>query len=395
MLSLEQTSLPTYWLESVNVRDFLPPAVLPPTCEVVVIGGGLMGISTAYWLAKFGVEVLVVESGWLSCGATGRNAGLMLPGKVAIEDQKLVRDVLAEEDLEAGLDKPGHLALASSVEVWEKISLEASRQGSRVQALELEDCEELLKMRIAKKFLGGRWFPDGCTIHSTRFVYGLALAAVRHGARIATMTSASEVKEAAGREPLVVRTNRGDTRALRVVYACNSGIVELLPAFDRVISPVYGQVLSTKPLPGMFEIGLAVDWGAVYWRQTSDGVIVLGGQPDGSPRDAARDRRAVDHGVQDALERFLPEVFPDFPAFQIHRRWVGVMDFTRDGKPIIGPLPGRTNKWVLVGFGGHGMPAGLGAGRAVAEGMVGGQLPEAIEAFAPARFTELAVTGNS
>jgi gamma-glutamylputrescine oxidase len=378
-----------YWLREIGPDA--PPALptLPAESDVVVIGGGLMGVSTAYWLARLGVEVLLIEARGLSSGATGRNAGLMLAGGSPLEARSLTRAVLMEEGIEADYETPGHLALAGSRDIWNRIRAEvASRKNvpPTLYALSLKECEELLGMRLAKHFWGGRWLPDGGTIHSTRFVYGIATAAVRRGARLATKTRAAAVtQEPAG---LIVRTSRGDVRAGCVVYACNAWVSELLPEFEKVILPVRGQVFSTKPLPRMFRCGLALDWGTVYWRQLTDGAIILGGRYKTAEADTGRDE-VVRECIQRRLESFLGETFPDFPAFEVDRRWAGIMDCTPDGKPIVGRLKGRTNRWVVVGFNGHGMPAGLGVGKALAAAIDTGQTPEALRPFDPSRFEGL------
>lgn len=380
---------PSYWLSKVDSTAFPPPATLPSAVDVVVIGAGLMGVSIAFWLSKADVRVLLLESGGLCWGATGRNAGLMLAGTSPLEDPELVRGVLAEERIEAEYDTPGHLALASSQEIWDRICAEAARRkGSTtpIHALDRESCEDLLHLGIAKNFWGGRWFPQGGLIHSTRFVYGLAGAASRRGTRIATRTRVFRVDRRAGREGLVVRTTRGDVRAGHVIYACSTGVVEFVPFLRDVITPVCGQVLSSEPLPLTFKVGLAVDWGTVYWRQAADGTVILGGQPDrGRPREVSR-RQVVDPRIQRDLDGCLQEIFPGLPGFKVSQRWAGVMDCSRDGKPLVGRLPDSQDVWVVCGFCGHGMPAGLGVGRAVAEGITYGVTPAVLQPFDPNRF---------
>lgn len=382
---------PSYWLSGVTFEDFPVPADLPAKAEVVIVGGGLMGVSIAYWLSRLGVDVLLTESRWLSWGATGRNAGLMLAGASPLEAPELLESVLSQEDIKAEYAETGHLALASSEKVWDKIRAEVLARKSSAKALyalEPDACEDLLKMRIARSFHGGRWFPQGGMIHSTRFVYGLARAAMRYGASIVAQTCVSKVESAPLSEQLVVRTSRGSVKARHVVYACNARVGELLPEMDKLITPVVGQVLSTEPLPAMFRIGLAVDWGTVYWRQTPDGSIVLGGNPAQEPVDKGCVEK-LNLRIQESLAQFLPRAFPGFPDFRISKQWAGIMDCTEDNRPIVGPLPGRQNQWVAVGFNGHGMPLGLGIGKAVAEAISTGIVPAALLPFRPARFAEL------
>ncbi len=314
------SGMTTHWLLEVDVEAFPPPAVLPSEAEVVVIGGGLMGVSTAYWLARSGVNVLLVEAHWLAWGATGRNAGLMLAGTAPLESPELVRTVLREEGVNAEYTEPGHLALASSHEVLDRIHREVAQRtatSAPVYALDHSACEDLLAMRINTRFLGGRWFPGGGMIHPTRFVHGLARAALRRGASLATQTSVLEVSPNEGQESIDICTSRGRIRARQVVFACNTGVSEFLPGFREVITPVRGQMMSTQPLSVMFRIGLAVDWGTVYWRQTSDGVVVLGGYRNLDPIAETSSQELVNHRIQDALAHFLPDAFPGFPTFRV------------------------------------------------------------------------------
>lgn len=387
--SATSPGLVSHWLLEVDAEAFPPPMALPAQAEVVIIGGGLMGVSTAYWLARSGINVLLLEAHQLAWGATGRNAGMMLAGAGPLENPALVRSVLHEEGIDAEYAAPGHLALASSAEIWDKIHREVAQRkatSTPVYALDHSACEDLLAMRINTRFLGGRWFPGGGMIHPIRFVYGLAHAALRRGASLVTQTSVLEVSKIIGQDSFDILTSRGRMQARQVVFACNSHIGEFLPDFREVITAVRGQVLSTQPLPQMFRIGLAVDWGTVYWRQTSAGTIVLGGYRNLDPTVETGSQELLNPRIQDALTHFLPDAFPGFPALRVAQRWAGTMDYPVDGKPIIGALPHAPDQWIIAGFGGHGMPAGLGAGKAIAEAIATGRAPATLDAFNPHRF---------
>jgi glycine/D-amino acid oxidase-like deaminating enzyme len=131
---------------------------------------------------------------------------------------------------------------------------------------------------------------------------------------------------------------------------------------------------------------MAVDWGTVYWRQTSDGSIILGGcrhlDLDGETGPGQR----LNMRIQKALTEFLPESFPGFPSFQVCHRWAGIMDYTPDGRPLIGQVPDVPGQWVIAGFGGHGLPPALGAGRALAEALTTGRTPTELNPYDPDRF---------
>lgn len=205
----------------------------------------------------------------------------MLCGSSPLEDPNCIRAVLEEEGIDAEFAQPGHLALASSPEIVEKIRQEVAGRSPSAPPLQLLDhgqCEELMRLQIGDRFMGGRWYPSGRTIHPARFIYGLANAAVRHGAVMALNTRALRLAGGGARDDRIrVVTSRGQVHARHVVVACNVETGSLLPELQQVLKPVRGQVLCTSPLPPIFRMGLAVDWGTLYWRQAGDGTIVLGG----------------------------------------------------------------------------------------------------------------------
>lgn len=380
---------PSHWFSRVGLQTVPSLSGLPGRAEVVVVGGGVMGVSAAYWLARRGADVLLLESRRLAWGASGRNGGFML-GSHASLDQ--VGAVMQEEGIAADYAEPGHLALASSLDVLDQMQQEVAARPATaipVKVIDRVACEELLGLRINGRFRGGRWMPRAATIHPTRFVYGLASAAVRRGARVVQATTALRVKRALHGDDLEVETNRGRIRARHLVLACNTGTGQLLPELRKVLTPARGQMLSLRPLKPFFHVGLAVDWGTVYWRQSTDGTIVLGGYRNLDPAKETTARLALNPQIQRALFDFLPETFPDFPAsFTVSRRWAGIMDQTTDGNPIVGHWPDIPNIWIVAGFGGHGFPPALGMGKALAGAIVDAHSSPEMDRFNPARFKQ-------
>ncbi len=383
--------LASFWQQDTERAAFPTPARLPPRADALVIGGGALGMAACYWLARAGLRTVLLERRGLGWGASGRNAGLMLAGAGPLEDPALLREVLSEERLEVGYRQPGHLALASSPEVWERIREEAARRAPQLpplHALDRAACEDLLGMRIAPGFCGGRWLPSGGLVHPLRLIDGLATAAAARGAVIATETAARTIGSAGA--DLRIATSRGVLRAGAVICACHSACADLLPELATCFRPIRGQMLATEPLPTLFRMGMAVDWGALYWRQANSGAVLLGGCRRLDPQTETGRCEALNPLIQTALERFLPETFPDLPPVRVARRWAGIMDETPDGRPLVGPAPQTPGCWVLAGFGGHGLPGALGFARALADAVVSGALSPAILPYNPARHTEVA-----
>jgi glycine/D-amino acid oxidase-like deaminating enzyme len=377
-------SLNTCW--TVDLRnDFAP---LPPGCataDVVVIGGGLMGTAITYWLARERCDVVLLESAHLAAGSTGRNAGLVLHGASEIEDPALVREVQELEGLEINYQVPGHLSLASSPAVWEQFQAEVRRRPAwapPLMAIETSACEDLLHMRIDARYPGGRWYPGGAVIHPARFACELARAATSRGARIHTGTTVARID--AAHSGVLVRAGHATIAAAAVVHATAASST-LLPEFATVVRPVRLQAMASDPLPPLFSIGLGVNWGDVFGRQLSDGRFVLGGG-GGTPITGNLEASdTIDPDVQSRLRDFLPRTFPEFPAFTVRQMWTGVLDCTPDGKPLVGAHPWKRGEWMCCGFNGHGLPAALGAGRALMSAMQTGVTPSALQAWSPAR----------
>jgi gamma-glutamylputrescine oxidase len=377
---------PTPWLAQVDPATVPGVLRLPARSRVVVVGGGVIGVSAAYHLARLDVEVLLLEARGLAWGASGRNAGLVLGAPATLDG---VRAVLHLEGIDAGYEEPGHLALASSPAVLERMHAEVAARApaaSPVHVLDPGACEEVLRTHVSRRFAGGRWMPRAGAVHPARFVYGLAAAAVRRGAAVASRTRVLGIRGAGPGGGLEVRTARGTVRAEQVVLACGARTGLLWPALAGVLLPARGQALATRPLAPLFPVALAVDYGAVYWRQTADGVVVLGGFQHLDPGAEATGREALNPRIQHALAGFLPDAFPALGRVAVARRWAGIMDRTPDDRPVVGPVPGAPGLWVAAGFGGHGLPPALEAGRSLARAVAGGGRPEGLEALDPGRF---------
>ena len=118
---------------------------------------------------------------------------------------------------------------------------------------------------------------------------------------------------------------------------------------------------------------MSTNWGFEYWSQRADGAIVLGGARWAVPdRDEGYYAEEVNPAIQQALYTFLTDSFPVLREVRIARRWAGIMAFSHDGYPFIGPVPRRERIIVAAGYTGHGGPYFAIAGKCIAELIVRG-----------------------
>jgi gamma-glutamylputrescine oxidase len=398
----------SYWLRDAPYQQFRSTPELPARAEVVVIGGGITGVSLAYWLGTLGIEAAVLEARGLAGGATGKNGGHISPGTGerfsescqrygepvarAIWDfshrcAAAVADFAVAHAINCDLRFGGSVSLALTRDELRQVEDSAAALQAMGVKAELWDAATCAARTGSRDFLGGVLRPTAGQLWPARLVFGVAEQALAGGARIYTETPVHAIERRAG--SFDVRTGRGDVAAARVVHATNAWARRLVPALDGVIVPVRGQVIVTEPVDPMWSFGLSTNLGYEYWLQRPDGRIVLGGMRWVTPtrEEGTDDDTVIEPAVSRRLRAFLPEHFPALANVRIEHEWTGIMGFTPDRAPLVGPLPGSPGEYLAAGFHGHGMPMTFYAAKAVAE-MIAGREPEIFvpEAFLPARF---------
>lgn len=362
-------------------------------CDVVIVGAGVCGLTTALHLQRRGVHAIVVERHALAAGASSRNAGFLMRGaadnyEVAVRayGRDLARTVWrwTEENLE-GLRSEGIEGLASTrrisscllaLEPVERDELQASvallhQDGFAVQWV---DSGSDTAWRNAKP-LGGLVNPEdgSCNPYDV-----MRLLASRLPRPVVEGQEAAQIAMTQGPRPMVVRTQDAMVRCERVVVCTNAYAPLLLPPLQDRITPRRGQMLALRIPDVRFDYSYYANRGYEYFRQAADGTVVFGGC-----RKAHADAEV---GYDD---RVTPEVQGDIEAFaatilgvaregvgrHISARWSGTMGFSPDGLPLIGAIPGQWDAgrvWFCGGFTGHGMSLAHRCARAVVEEMLDG-----------------------
>jgi glycine/D-amino acid oxidase-like deaminating enzyme len=253
--------------------------------------------------------------------------------------------------------------------------------ASEQEALELERSEQLLREQgFAVTFAGGRLFtPADGELDPAAAVATLAApyaSAIRLGVAIDTLeTSASGVRVTAAGTVCV---------ADRVILATNAYTAQLLPAIS--IRPVRGQMLATAPVAQtVAERPSSADRGFQYWRQRADGRVLVGGYRNlAVEQEVGYDQRPT-VTIQRQLERHLRGLGVREP---ITHRWAGIMGFSEDELPLVGPVPGMRGVYVCGAYTGHGWAFAFQAARLLAALLRGGDAcPPWLD---PARFAPAA-----
>jgi glycine/D-amino acid oxidase-like deaminating enzyme len=382
----------SYWQETWDLNA--PSVPLPARAAHVVVGGGIVGSATAYYLAKQGHDVVLVERMHPAHGATGRNGGFIGTGaaegysgsmqrlgkkaaqqihELTLLNARLARELIAVEGIDAHFREPGTLNLSISAQDHAEAAASIAARNADGYAGELLDraaLQSMVNTPLGDEIVGAAYFPGHALIHSGRLVRGIVDAAVRHGAKLCIAT-VERIEQRDG-HPVVV-TDKGNIQTQSVVLGLNAWSRQIAPALHGIITPVRGQILNTAPTKPVFAQGMGTDLTPTgeYWQQTLDGSIVLGGMRAAATN---RDENMYDIGitdeVQNALDTVLPRLFPALKDLPITRRWAGLMGFTPDYVPVVDAMPDMPGVWAAGGFCGSGMPFGIMVGKYLAQAAV-------------------------
>jgi glycine/D-amino acid oxidase-like deaminating enzyme/glycine cleavage system aminomethyltransferase T len=370
--------------------------------QVVVIGGGIAGVSCAYHLAKAGVrDVALVEKGELTSGSTHHAAGLVTQFNPSPTMMRFRRySVQLYEELGV-FDRVGSLRVASSRDSL----LELRRGVSRAHAIGLDaelvgpdEARSLLPAMTDRELYGAVWMPGDGAVDPHIASYALASAARDLGVEIRTRTLVSGIDVRDGRVH-AVETEHGPIRCELVVNAAGM--------WAPRVAAMVGAFVCSVPVDHQHIALLAVDGhelpndapcfrdtdNLVYGKAESGGVLFGGYEPN--PVSRWEDGVPWDHG-----ERSLP---PDYERFEqlmsgAARRFPFLDDagmvalvchpdaMTPDGNPLLGPMPGVRGFWMAAGLSLNGFGGAGGLGKALAELVTTGEAEVDVQPYRPWRF---------
>jgi sarcosine oxidase subunit beta len=372
---------------------------LKPTYDVVIIGGGVHGLATAYYLAKnHGItDVAVLDKGYLGGGGSGRNTAIvrsnyLTPEGVRFYDRSLhLYEGLADDlNFNVMFSQRGHMTLAhndSSLRTMRWRAEVNKLQGINSDVIDPDEIKKLVPYMDTSSdtrypILGALYHPPGGIIRHDAVVWGYARAADAHGVHLHQNTEVTGIDTQAGRVT-GVQTNRGKISA-RAVVNCTAGWASLISDMAGVDMPVTTSPLQaavTEPVKPF--LGTVVVSGTlhVYVSQTDRGELVFGASVD--PFTSYSTRGSLEFA--EGLAGHVLELMPPVSKMRLLRQWAGLCDMTPDYSPIMG-LTHVDGFYVDVGWGTYGFKAGPVAGEAMADCIAAGRPPEIIAPFGLDRF---------
>jgi len=368
---------------------------LPARAEVVIVGGGVIGLSIAYHLAKRGLtDVVVIERGYLAEGASGRNGGGIrqqwsteINIRLMQESVELCRRFAVDLGVNVWFRQGGYLFLArSAAEVarLEKNIALQNRCGVPTRMLDPEEARAIVPEINLRGIVGAAYNPSDGILFPWPFLWGYARQAAVLGARIFTQTAVEGLTPVAA-GGYDVHTPRGVVRARRVINATGawSPALAKLVGVEVPTHPIRHEICSSEPLKPFLRPMVSELASGLYCSQSMRGEIVGGVTIPG---------HGSTYDMGSTLEflatyaRRLVRLMPILGDIKILRQWAGPYDQSPDGNPILGAAPGHPDFFLACGFVGHGFMMAPIVGKLYAEMLTGGATHEIFERYTLGRF---------
>ncbi|MDP3196006.1 FAD-dependent oxidoreductase [Tabrizicola sp.] len=383
---------------------------LPAQAQIIVIGGGIIGCSTAYHLARdHKADVLLLEQGKVTSGSTWHAAGLVGQlrssasiTKVLKYSVDLYKDLATETGLDTGWKMTGCLRLATTPDRWtefKRLATTARSFGMEMELIGPDEVRRMWPLMDTSDLIGASWLPTDGQASPSDITQSLAKGARMHGARIVEGVRVTGFKMD-GRRISHVETPQGNI-ACDTVVNCGGMWARQIGAMAGVavpLHPVKHQYIVTEKIPG-----LAPDAATLrdpdrrtYFKEEVGGLVMGGYEPNPQgwvtgdiPEDW--EFRLFDDDY-DHFGQHLEQAIARIPALAevgVKQMINGAESFTPDGNFILGQAPECANMYVGAGFNAFGIASGGGAGWVLADWVMRGEAPLDLWAVDIRRFSTL------
>ena len=377
----------------------IPQSPLPPTADFVIIGGGVMGASTAYHLAQARAKkiVLLERESFFGQGATGRCAGGV---RYQFATEINIRLSLASmgmiERFEEEIGQPcdynpcGYLFVLTrpdDVARFEKNVALQHQLGVQTEWLTGDEVRQRLPFMNFPDALAGTIHHKDGLADPNGIVMGYMKRAKELGVTAVTDTAVTDIITKGGQVTAVV-TNQGTIQTNCVINAAGpwAGQIGQMAGVELPITPIRRQMITTTPLPDLpLDFPFVIDFAqSLYFHREGEGVLTGMSNPNQPPGFD----QSIDHEWEmDALEAAIQRL-PMLDRAGRQSGWAGLYEVTPDAHPIFGRSP-LAGFWLVTGFSGHGFMHGPVAGKLMAEIILAGAAKTVdVSSLDLARFAE-------
>ncbi|MGI9040246.1 MAG: NAD(P)/FAD-dependent oxidoreductase [Gemmatimonadales bacterium] len=372
-----------------NAQPLRPAAgSLSERVDVAIVGGGYTGLAAARVLARHGADVVVLERHTIGWGASGRNAGFVLPGyqadveslarryglavarrlfQISLQAVEQLENLVAAEPIDCDYSRCGALTLAAKPSHFRRLE-----QSHRFLCDQLSYHTALLRPGElageigSSRYHGALLDPGSGALHPGRYCLGLAAAAEGAGARLLEGAEVHGIRREAGRFDLT--TARGPLSATEVLVATNGYTGPAFGRLQRGVVPIGSYLIATAPLdPSLSERLLprgrvASDTRHLlsYFRLSPDRRMMFGGRASFTPTSTRRSAEILTAG--------MCRVFPELAGVPVEFAWAGKVAFTMDHLPHVGQVDGIH---YALGYCGHGVALSSWLGERMGDALAG------------------------
>ncbi|HEY9840870.1 MAG: FAD-dependent oxidoreductase [Candidatus Sericytochromatia bacterium] len=367
---------------------------MPTSAQVVIIGGGIVGCSIAYHLTEMGwKDVVVLEKGELTSGSTWHAAGLVGQlrssrniTRMLTYSVELYRRLEAVTGQHTGWREVGGLRIAASADRMlelKKGATTARSFGLPMELLSPKEALDLFPLMSIDGIVGAAFLPTDGYVDPSSVTQALAKGARSRGARFVRGVRVQAI-EVEGGMATAIQTDHGTIQAEVIVNAAGMWAREIgaLAGVNVPLIPVQHQYMVTEQIPGQPPNlpTMRDPDNLVYYKEETGGLIMGGYEPNplpwnihGVPKDFGQQLLKADFDHFEQLLHLACKRTPILESVGIQKLINGPEAFTPDGHFIMGRAPELRNFFVAAGFNAHGIAAGGGAGRMLAEWIVAGQ----------------------
>jgi glycine oxidase len=370
------------------------------SADVLIVGGGIIGCSIAYFLRKRGAEVIVLEKGDIGGQASSAAAGLLAPIRPLCQHDwfkafqlaglarfsSFIPELEATSGATVGYEQTGTLRLLPSeklnvVQAWAE---SWRREGYHIEVLRSDEVYER-EPRLCSGLHGAVAIANEAQVVPVQLVQAYKQASLRLGARLYDHTEVVSLQQAGrGKRITGVRTEHGDSLACQqLVLAAGAWSAQCGAWLDLPfpVRPVRGELIALQqPSPPIrhiiFDEGIVDE--DIYIAPKPNGTLIVGATKADVGFDISVSAGGALHLLQAATR-----LSPTLAHCPIQRMWAGLRPKTPDSRPLLGPVPSWENVVIASGHGGFGVLLSAITGETVAELVITGRAPEIIRPFVP------------